>query len=43
MPVLKMAQSAAIKVLQKDAKLQKEENKLLRDIIKEKFEDRIEI
>ena len=43
MPILKMAQSAAIKILQKDEKLEKKENELLRDIVKEKFSGRIEI
>lgn len=43
MPILKMVQSLAIKILQQDPKLEKEENKLLKRIVKEKFEDRIEI
>lgn len=43
MPILKMVQSLAIKILQQDPKLEKEENKLLKQIVKEKFEDRIEI
>ena len=43
MPVLKMAQSTAIKILEKDPKLEKKENEPLRKIIKEKFQDRIEI
>ena len=43
MPILKMVQSLAIKILQEDPKLEKEENKLLKQMVKEKFEDRIEI
>lgn len=43
MPILKMVQSLAIKILQDDPKLEKEENKLLKQMVKEKFEDRIEI
>lgn len=43
MPILKMVQSLAIKILQDDPKLAKEENKLLKQMVKEKFEDRIEI
>ena len=43
MPILKTAQSLAIKILQEDPKLDKEENKPLKRMIKEKFEDRIEI
>lgn len=43
MPILKMVQSLAIKILQQDPKLEKEENKLLKQMVKEKFEDRIEI
>lgn len=43
MPILKMVQSLAIKILQQDPKLEKEENELLKRIVKEKFEDRIEI
>ena len=43
MPMLKIVQSLAIKILQKDPKLEKEENKLLKQMVKEKFQDRIEI
>lgn len=43
MPILKMIQSLAIKILQEDSKLEKEENKLLKQMVKEKFQDRIEI
>ena len=43
MPILKMVQSLAIKILQDDPKLEKQENKLLKQIVREKFEDRIEI
>lgn len=43
MPVLKMAQSTAIKILTKDPKLEAKENEQLRKIVKEKFQDRIEI
>lgn len=43
MPMLKMVQSLAIKILQDDPKLEKEENKPLKRMVKEKFEDRIEI
>lgn len=42
-PILKMVQSLAIKILQDDPKLEKQENKLLKQIVREKFEDRIEI
>ena len=43
MEMLKMVQSLAIKILLQDPKLEKEENKLLRKMVKEKFGDRIEI
>ncbi len=43
MHILKMVQSLAVKILAKDPKLEKDENELLRKMIKEKFEDRIEI
>lgn len=43
MPILKMVQSLAVKILQDDQKLEKEENKLLKRMVEEKFEDRIEI
>jgi ATP-dependent DNA helicase RecG len=41
--ILKMVQGVAIKILNDDPKLEKEENKLLKELIKEKFMKRIEI
>ncbi len=41
--ILKMVQSAAIKILNQDPKLEKKENKLLKELIKEKFMKRIEL
>ena len=41
--ILKMVQSVAMKILSEDPKLDKEENKLLKELIKEKFMKRIEI
>lgn len=43
MPILKQVQSLAYKVLQKDPKLEKEENKKLQKMTKEKFGSRLEI
>ena len=43
MDILKIAQEAAIKIVNKDKKLEKEENKLLKELVKNKFTDRIEI
>ena len=43
MDILKIAQEAAIKIVDKDKKLEKEENKLLRELVKNKFTERIEI
>lgn len=43
MDILKLAQEAAIKIVGKDEKLEKEENKLLKELVKNKFTDRIEI
>lgn len=43
MEILKLAQEAAIKIIDRDKKLEKEENKLLKDLVKDKFMDRIEI
>ena len=43
MPILKMVQSTAIRILQNDPKLEKRENEQLRKIVKEKFEDKIEL
>ena len=41
--ILKMVQSVAMKILSEDPKLDKDENKLLKQLIKEKFMKRIEI
>lgn len=41
--ILKLAQELAVSIVKKDAKLEKEENKLLQKTIKDKFTDRIEI
>ena len=43
MPILKLAQSVAIKILQEDPKLALEKNRLLKELIKDKFMKRIEI
>lgn len=43
MPILKMVQGVATKILQEDSKLEKKENKLLKALIKDKFMTRIEI
>ena len=43
MDILKLAQEAAISIVDKDRKLEKEENKLLKELVKDKFTDRIEI
>ena len=43
MDILKLAQEAAISIVDKDKKLEKEENKLLKELVKDKFTDRIEI
>lgn len=43
MQTLKMVQSLVIKILQDDPKLEKSENSMLKQMVKEKFEDRIEI
>ena len=40
---LRMVQSVAMKILSEDPKLEKDENKLLKELIKEKFIKRIEI
>ncbi len=42
-PILKLAQSAAEQILLKDPNLNNEENRLLKNLIKDKFSDRIEI
>ena len=41
--ILKGVQSLAIQIIEKDPKLEKEENKKLKQMIKNKFKDRIEI
>ena len=43
MPVLKMVQSLAIKILQEDSKLVSKKNENLRKMVKEKFGERLEI
>lgn len=43
MSILKVAQNVAMKILQKDPKLEREENILLKELIKDKFMKRIEI
>ena len=43
MPILKAVQSLAIKILSEDPRLEKEENKPLKNLIKDKFKERIEI
>lgn len=43
MPMLKMAQSVAINIINGDPKLEKEENKLLKNSVDKKFNNRIEI
>ena len=41
--ILKLVQSVAAKILSEDSKLEKEENKLLKNLIQDKFMKRIEI
>ena len=43
MPILKSVQAIAIKILQEDPRLEKEKNVLLKDLVKDKFTNRIEI
>ena len=43
MNILKLAQEAAIKIINDDPKLEKEENARLRRLIRDKFTKRIEI
>ena len=43
MDTLKMVQSVAIKILSKDPNLEKNENRTLRNLITDKFDNRIEI
>ncbi len=42
-PILKLAQEASVKVLSQDPKLEKIENKKLKELIRDKFTSRIEI
>lgn len=42
-PILKLAQEAATKIINDDPKLEKKENVKLKGLIKDKFADRIEI
>ncbi len=41
--MLKLAQEVAITIIEKDPKLEKDQNKLLKDLVKDKFMNRIEI
>ncbi len=43
MDILKLAQEVAIKIVNEDNKLEKQENKLLKELVKDKFTDRLEI
>ncbi len=43
MPILKSAQSVAMRILQEDPKLETEKNRLLKELIRDKFMKRIEI
>lgn len=43
MPILRSVQSASVKILEDDPKLEKEKNILLKDLVKDKFMKRIEI
>lgn len=43
MEILKLAQEIAISIVNKDQNLEKEENNLLKELVKDKFTDRIEI
>ena len=43
MPILKVVQSEAIRIIDQDPKLEDEKNRLLKDLIKDKFMKRIEI
>ena len=43
MKILKVAQEVAIKILSKDPKLENKENVLLKRLIRDKFQKRIEI
>ena len=43
MKILKLAQAVAIDIIEKDPKLEKEENSKFKELIKDKFTKRIEI
>ena len=43
MPILKEVQKLASQLIDEDPKLEKKENKLLKEMVKEKFHDRLEI
>ena len=43
MDILKLAQETAVSIVAQDKKLEKDENKLLKELVKYKFTDRIEI
>ena len=43
MPILKSVQSVALKIISDDEKLQKDKNKILKQLIEDKFTNRIEI
>ena len=43
MPILKLAQEVAVKILDNDSDLENKENCLLKSLVKDKFSDRIEI
>ena len=43
MEILKLAQEVAIKIVENDSKLEKEENRLLRELVKDKFTDKLSI
>lgn len=43
MPILKLVQGLSTKILEEDPKLEQEKNKLLNDLIKDKFLKRIEL
>ena len=43
MPILKLVQGLSTKILEEDPKLEQEKNKLLNELIKDKFLKRIEL
>ena len=43
MPILKLVQGLAIKIVEEDPKLQKEKNQSLKKLVDKKFKNRIEI